>query len=119
MTCPKCKQAMARCYAGFSCRCGMWVESPPEPEMTLTREQWDRRATSKHVGTPLGTVRSDAADLAVKFFDSISDLLCQGASWRGIGILVKAAAATEVRFDVKSLQKYYLLEQNKRGGMTV
>lgn len=60
-----------------------------------------------------GEVVSPAADLAIKYFDSINSQLDAGGSWITICNLIKQA--TGAVFDQKTLHRYFDAETVKRG----
>lgn len=61
----------------------------------------------------LGSVTSPAADLAVKYFESINSHLDAGGSWITICNLIKQA--TGQVFHAKTMKRYFNAERVKRG----
>lgn len=91
--------------SGLSCwRCGFWRDAVVVPVIAGVPPQ-DKAATYNPA------VKVAAHHIAVKFYDSIVRQRAAGVSWFIIASLLTKAGH---RVQEKSLQKHFLLEQEKR-----
>ncbi|CAB4211747.1 hypothetical protein UFOVP1419_16 [uncultured Caudovirales phage] len=90
---------------GFSCRiCGKWLEQEIDPvrgmPMAESRPRYDPG------------VKTQAFYIAERFFESIVMLRERGASWFAVARLLTKIGH---RCQERTLQKYFLKEQSRRG----
>lgn len=100
---------------GLTCWCcGNWIEVVPQP-MQLDREAMAPNRAQQQFGggRKVGQVSSPAAKVAQRLFMEILRLREEGSGWETITRLV--TQATKKKFCDRTLERYWLLECERRG----